>query len=160
MPTNGYFGDVAPAAHSRRKSEMVTALAEMEAADEFFWSKIVDRISEGDFLSVVAQDLKVNHSILRNWIRGNKERESQFQQAEHDGRVARVAKVMKKTFDMALKENAAEPTHADQLRAAEIILKQESAATASQAPKSIGSITINYIGAKDGRPVEKVIGPD
>ena len=158
MPTSGYFGEMAPAAHSRKKSEMVTALAEADTNEEFF-PELMARISDGQFLSSIADDLHVNHSILRNWIRGNKERERIYQEAEKQGRFARVEKVMRKVHDIATTDVADPPSHMEALRAAEILLKHEQPAPGDAPPRSVANIAITFVDARDGKPVEKVIGP-
>ena len=46
MSGNAYFGELAPAEHSRKKSEMWSALAELDTEGEF-WPRIVMRLSDG-----------------------------------------------------------------------------------------------------------------
>lgn len=137
---------------------MVTQLAELDT-DEQFWPGIAERIADGEFLSTVAEELKVNFAILRNWIRGNVEREKSYIQAERQGRARRTERVLERTYEVATKENAEPPTHSDQLRAAEVFLKQ---ANLPEAP-GVGRITNNYsitfVAAKEGRPEEKVVNP-
>jgi hypothetical protein len=150
-----FHGDVMPAKHSRRKSEMVTLLAELDASDPDFFSRIVLRISEGEFISDLALELKVNYSILRNWVRGNKARETEFAAAEAEGKKFRQQEAMKKIYATATATIEAEPTRADQLRAAEMIIKQEEEKTPMQ--KFTGDISITFVAAQDGKPAEKVI---
>ncbi len=155
LATRGdYFGEMAPASHSRKKSEMWSALAELGADAEFF-PTIVSRLSDGEFLSTIAGELKVNHSILRNWIRGDKAREAAYLQAEQDGRQARIATVLRKTYDIAVTDSTEPPTRMEQLRAAEIMLKQGSGD--EKPTNTFGDITINFVSAKDGRPEGIVI---
>ena len=149
-------GGFPTAKHSRRKSEMVTALAEADQ-DPDFWQTIIDRISDGEFISTIAQELKVNHSILRNWIRGNMKREQEFQQAERDGKQARIQAIHKKIHETAIAEVEAEVTRMEQLRAAEIALRQQDHEKAPT--QKFGDITINFVAAKDGKQ-EKVIESD
>lgn len=149
--------DLPTAKHSRRKSEMVTALAEADQNEEF-WPTIIDRISDGEFISTIASELKVNHSILRNWIRGNMRRESEFQQAERDGKQARIQAVLKKVHETAVADIAEDTTRMEALRAAEIALRQQENEKAP--PPKFGDLHITFVSAKDGKPQEKVIEPD
>jgi len=130
---------------------MVTALAELDTNEEF-WPGVVARISEGEFISTIALELKVNYSILRNWIRGNKTREEQFSQAEIDGKKVRQQTALKKVYEAATAKIEADPTRMEQLRAAEIFLKQEDEIKAP--PSRIGNLTINFVAAKDGKEVK------
>lgn len=155
MSVNGYHGEMAPAMHSRKKSEMWSALATLDTEPDFF-PTIISRLSDGEFLSTMAEEIKVNHSILRNWIRGNKDREEKYQQAEADGRQARIAKVLEKTYTIATTDSAEPPTRMEQLRAAEIMLKQGSG-DEKKTTNTFGDITINFVSAKDGKPQGNVI---
>lgn len=153
MSASEYHGELAPAKHTRRKSEMVTALAEADT-NEDFWPGIVARISDGEFISTIALELKVNHSILRNWIRGNKIREQEFMEADRAGKQARLERVLKKVHAAATEDIAEPTTRMEQLRAAEIYMKQHQP---EDAPKNIANIEITFVAASDGKPVEKVI---
>lgn len=153
MSANEYFGELAPAAHSRKKSEMWTALAELDTNDEFF-PHLIMRISEGEFLSTLASEIKVNHSILRNWIRGNKEREKIFGDAERDGRQSRINKVLQKTYEAATADIAEPTTRMEQLRAAEVMLRQQQP---DQNHRTIANINISFVAADNGKPKENVI---
>lgn len=148
---NAYFGEVAPAVHSRKKSEMVSALAELDTNDEF-WPVILSRISDGEFVSTIAEELKVNHSILRNWIRGNKGREQALAEAMQEGKKHRIQQVLRKTYDTATAEVTEPATRMEQLRAAEIMLKQQDAL--ADKPATFRDLTINFVQAKEGRTVE------
>ena len=139
------------AQHSRRKSEMVTLLADLDAADPDFFPRIVLRIAEGEFIADVALELKVNYSVLRNWIRGNKAREIEFATAESEGKKFRQQAAMKKIYATAIADITAEPTRADQIRAAEMIIKQEEEKAPTQ---RFGDITINFVAAENGKPKE------
>lgn len=130
---------------------MWAALAELET-NEDFWPTVVSRLADGEFLSTVATDLKVNHSILRNWIRGNKGREQAFVEADKQGMQARIERVRQKVYGAAIADVEAKITHADQLRAAEIMLKQSDQAKTPHS--TFGDITINFVQAKDGRTIE------
>jgi len=154
MSGNAFLAESAPAKHSRRKSEMVTALAQADLEQEF-WPTIVSRISEGEFISTIALELKVNYSILRNWIRGNAVREAEFSQAEQDGKQVRIQKVLKKVHETATADIPEETTRMEQLRAAEIALRVQEHEKAP--PPRIGEINITFVSAKDGKPAEKVI---
>lgn len=156
MSGNAYFGEMAPALHSRKKSEMVTALAEADTDSEF-WPSIVSRLSDGEFLSTVAEELKVNHSVLRNWIRGSQKREQDFQIAFEEGKRHRLNLVLKKTYSTAVADIEEPTTRMEQLRAAEILIRQSG--DAPRAPSSIANIEITFVQASDGRPKEKVINP-
>jgi transposase-like protein len=157
MSSNTYMGELAPAAHSRKKSEMWSALAEL-GADAEFWPEIVARISDGEFLSTLAGELKVNHSILRNWIRGDKGREQAFGEAEKAGLKARIERVMRKVHETAVADVKDAPTRMEALRAAEIMLKQSNENVERAAPR-IGDINIVFVEANNGKPLEKVIDP-
>jgi transposase-like protein len=157
MSVNAYMGELAPAAHSRKKSEMWSALAEL-GADAEFWPEIVARISDGEFLSTLAGELKVNHSILRNWIRGDKGREQAFGEAEKAGLKARIERVMRKVHETAVSDVTDPPTRMEALRAAEIMLKQSNENVERAAPR-IGDINIVFVEANNGKPLEKVIDP-
>ena len=134
---------------------MWSALAELDT-NEDFWPAIVARISDGEFLATIASDLKVNHSILRNWIRGNKAREKAFADADKQGRQSRIERVMQRTYEAAASKISRKPTRMEQLRAAEIILKQQESDRPATA--QFGDITINFVQAQDGKTVEgKVI---
>lgn len=154
MSGSSYHAEAAPALHTRRKSEMVAALAELDTNDEF-WPTIISRISDGEFVSTIALELKVNHSILRNWIRGNKKREQEYAEAERLGKQHRISNVLKKAYDTAVADIEQPTTRMEQLRAAEILLKQDSGET--KMPTHIGDITINFVSAKDGKPEARVI---
>jgi len=130
---------------------MVTALAELDTNEEF-WPGVVARISNGEFISTIALELKVNYSVLRNWIRGNKEKEQEFSQAEIDGKKVRQQAALKKVYETATAEIAVEITRTEQLRAAEIYLKQEEEVKAP--PSRIGNLTIHFVAAKDGKEVK------
>ena len=156
MSGNAFYGELAPAAHSRKKSEMVSALAELDTDPEF-WQTIVFRLSDGEFLSIIAEELKVNHSIIRNWIRGNKKREEEFVEAQRLGKQHRINCILQKTYDTATAEIKDQTTRMEQLRAAEILLKQGGEETS--APTSIANIAITFVQADNGRPAEKVIDP-
>ena len=149
-----YFGEIAPASHSRKKSEMVSFLADSDT-NEDFWPGILSRLADGDFVSTIAGDLKVNHSVLRNWIRGNKAKEDAFVVAEREGKNTRIARVLQKTYETATADIADDPTRMEQLRAAEILLKQDGGDT--RTPTQIANIAITFVAANNGRPVEKVI---
>lgn len=131
---------------------MVTALAEADT-NEDFWPSIISRISDGEFISTIALELKVNHSILRNWIRGNKKREQEYIEAERAGKQHRIQQVLKKTYETATADIADEATRMEQLRAAEILLKQDGGET--KAPTHVANIAITFVQAQDGK--EKVI---
>ena len=146
------MAETSPAKHTRRKSEMVTALAEADTNEEF-WPTIISRISDGEFISTIANELKVNHSILRNWIRGNKKREEEFMLADREGKQARIARVLQKVHETATADITEPASRMEALRAAEILLKQEGGE--SKAPSSIANITINFVAADNGK--EKVI---
>ncbi len=146
---------IPPPAHSRRKSEMVTLLAELDDADQEFFPRIVMRISEGEFISDVALELKVNYSVLRNWIRGNKARETEFATAEAEGKKFRQQEALKKIYATATEFIKSEPTRADQLRAAEMIVKHEEETKAPE--RLFRDLTINFVAAENGKPAEKVI---
>lgn len=148
-----YHAAVAPADHTRRKSQMVTALAELDTNDDF-WPSIVSRISDGEFLSTIANELKVNHSILRNWIRGSKPREQAYAEAERAGKQYRISLVMKKAYETATADIADPATRMEQLRAAEILLKQ---GEGERAPASVANISITFVQAAEGKPVGNVI---
>ena len=142
-------GNPLVAQHSRRKSEMVTALAELDANPDF-WPGVAMRIAEGEFISTIALELKVNYSVLRNWIRGNKAREQEFSAAEIEGKKVRQQIAMKKIYETATANIEAEPTRADQLRAAEMVIKQ---AEEEKAPEQrFRDITINFVAAENGKP--------
>lgn len=149
-----YHAVAAPADHTRRKSQMVTALAELDT-NEDFWPTIVSRISDGEFLSTIAGELKVNHSILRNWIRGSKPREQAYAEAERAGKQHRINMVLKKTYETAVADVADPATRMEQLRAAEILLKQQDEAKAP--PSAVANIQINFVAASDGKPKGEVI---
>ena len=134
---------------------MVTALAEANTNSEF-WPEIVSRISDGEFVSTIALELKVNYSILRNWIRGDKAREQEFTQAEADGKQARIQRVLKRVHDTATAESEAPVTTMESLRAAEIALKQQEHEKAPM-QKFTGDIQINFVAAENGRPAGKII---
>ncbi len=157
MTTTAYHGELAPASHTRKKSEMWSALAQLNTEEEF-WPTVVSRIADGEFISTIAGEIKVNHSILRNWIRGDVEREKQYQEAEKAGRFARIQRVMQKTYTTATAEIEGAPTTMEQLRAAEILLKHEQ--PEERTPTHVANIAITFVQAKDGREVkEKVIDP-
>lgn len=149
-----YHGEVAPATHSRKKSEMVSALAELDT-NEDFWPGIVLRLSDGEFLSTIATELKVNHAILRNWIRGNKAREQEYSEAERAGKQHRINLVLRRVHDTATADIADPPTRMEALRAAEIALKQDGGET--RAPTQIANIAITFVQAENGKPKEKEI---
>ena len=152
--TGEYFGEIAPASHSRKKSEMVTFLAQSDTNDEF-WPAIVARLADGEFLSTIAGDLKVNHSILRNWIRGNTEKEKAFAAAERDGKNLRISRVLQKTYETATADIENDTTRMEQLRAAEILLKQDGGET--RTPTTIANIAITFVQANNGKPQEKAL---
>ena len=156
MSGNEYFGELAPAGHSRKKAEMVSALAELDT-DEDFWPTLVSRLSDGEFLSAIAEELKVNHSILRNWIRGSKARETDFVAAFEAGRQARIHRVLQKTYDAATADIAEPTTRMEQLRAAEVYLRQQP--DAARPPSSLANLAIVFVQADNGKPLEKVIDP-
>ena len=133
---------------------MWSSLAELDTNDDF-WPTIVSRISDGEFLSTVASDLKVNHSILRNWIRGNKGREQAFADADKQGRQSRIDRVMQKAYETATAAIEAPATRMEQLRAAEIMLRQ--AEQSQDKPATFGDITINFVQARDGKTVEGAV---
>ena len=133
---------------------MWSSLAELDTNDDF-WPTIVSRISDGEFLSTVASDLKVNHSILRNWIRGNKGREQAFADADKQGRQSRIDRVMQKAYETATAAIEAPATRMEQLRAAEIMLRQ--AEQSQDKPATFGDITINFVQARDGKTVEGTV---
>jgi len=133
---------------------MWSSLAELDTNEEF-WPAIVSRISDGDFLSTLASELKVNHSILRNWIRGNKGREQAFADAEKQGLQSRIERVMQRTYEAATSTISRKTTRMEQLRAAEIMLKQHE--SDRPAPAQYGDITINFVQAQDGKTVEKIL---
>lgn len=146
--------DKKPAEHSLRKAEMWETLATLDT-DEQFFPVITHRISEGVFLSEIAKELRVTYSVLRNWIRGNKERDLEYKQAEADGRTARAEAIKRKMYDTATQDVVGELTHADQLRAGEILLKQESASEV-KAPTQVANIQINFVAAKDGKTIDQL----
>ena len=150
---NSFIAETAPAQHSRRKSEMVTFLAESDT-NEDFWPAILARIAEGEFVSTIALELKVNYSVLRNWIRGSKEKETAFTEAERDGKQQRITRVLKKTYETATADIAEDTTRMEQLRAAEILFKHEGGET--KAPTQIANIAITFVQADNGK--EKVVG--
>lgn len=129
-------------------------LAEL-GENEDFWPAIVLRLSDGEFLSTLASELKVNHSILRNWIRGNKTREQQYAEAERAGKQHRINLVLKKAHETATSDIEAPATRMEQLRAAEILLKHEQPET--KTPSHVANIAITFVQAQDGKPLEKVI---
>jgi hypothetical protein len=154
MSGSGYHGEMAPAKHSIKRREMWSLLADLDQNEEF-WPSIIERISDGDFISEIAKSCNVTHSILRNWIRGNKARDAAYIAAELHGRKARAERVLQKTFETAVADIEAPPTRMEALRAAEIMLKQRDA---EQSPRQqFGDINITFVAAKDGRPAEKVI---
>ena len=130
---------------------MVTALAELDTEAEFF-PNIISRISEGEFVSTIALELKVNYSILRNWIRGNKAREEQFTEAEAQRKKVRIQNALKKVYETATAEIETPPTRMEALRAAEILLKQQEEEKAPT--QRFGDITINFVAAENGKPKE------
>ena len=152
MKPNSFLAETKQhAPHSRRKSEMVTALAELDTDAEFF-PGIMMRISEGEFVSTIALELKVNYSVLRNWIRGNKAREQEFAAAEAEGKRVRHQNAMKKIYETATARIEAEPTVADQLRAAEMVIKQSEE---EKAPETrFRDISITFVAAENGKPKE------
>ena len=127
-------------------------LADLDT-NEDFWPTLLSRISDGEFPSEIAVSLKVNHSILRNWIRGNKGREQAFAEAEKQGRQSRVERVMQKAYETATAEITEPATRMEQLRAVEIMLRQ--ADQSSDKPTTFGDITINFVQARDGKTVEQ-----
>lgn len=133
---------------------MVTALAELDT-NEDFWPHIVSRLSEGEFFTVIVQEYKINHSLFRNWIRGNKKREQEFNEAEALGKRHRISNILRKTYETATADIDEKTTRMEQLRAAEILLKQDSGET--RPPSSIANIAITFVQAQDGKPQEKVI---
>ena len=133
---------------------MWNALANHGEDAEFF-PGLIDRIADGEFLSTLAEELKVTHGILRNWIRGDKKREEAYQQAEKDGKQARITRILRKQHETATAQVAGDITYADQARAAEIALKQEQQEEARKAPSTIANIAITFVAAQDGK--EKVI---
>lgn len=147
-----YFEEVKPASHSLKKREMWQMLAELDTNEEF-WPDLLARISDGEFISEVAKAIEVHHSILRNWIRGNKGREQAFQQAESQGKAHRAEQVLKMTYGVATAEVKELPTRMEQLRAAEIMLKQQ---PERRAPSTIANIAITFVAAKDGKPAEPI----
>ena len=144
-----------PAAHSLRKTEMVESLANADL-DEHFFPTMMQRISEGVYLSEIAKECRVTYSVLRNWIRGNKARDDEYKKAEADGRTARADSVRQKIFSMATKEVTGDISPADQLRAGEIYLKQEQQAEAVKTPSQIANIQINFVAAKDGKTIDQL----
>ena len=136
---------------------MVSALAELDTNPEF-WPSIIARISDGEFVSTLAEEMKVNHSILRNWIRGNKKREQELAEAMHLGKHYRIQQVLRKTYDTATARISEPETRMEQLRAAEIMLKQQGDASGPPPGTSIG-LSITFVSAQDGKPVEKIIDP-
>mgnify|MGYP001611534686 FL=1 len=144
-----YFEKVKPASHSLKKREMWTQLAELDT-NEDFWPALLERFSDGEFLSSVAEILEINHAILRNWIRGNKEKETAYKVAEADGKRRRMDKVMEKVHTIATTDSQEPPTRMEQLRAAEILLKQKDSDPVVK--QQFGDITINFVSAKDGKP--------
>ena len=151
MSGNAFIGEVAPAAHSIKKREMWLLLADLDT-NEDFWPTLLSRISDGEFISILATELKVNHSILRNWIRGNKGREIAFGEAEKQGMQSRRERVMQRVHETATAEINEPATRMEQLRAAEIMLKQ--AEHGRPAPAQFGDITISFVQAKEGRTIE------
>lgn len=149
-----YHGELAPASHSRKKSEMVSALAELDT-NEDFWPTIVLRLSDGEFLSTIAGEYKVNHSILRNWIRGNKKREQEYEEAERQGKQHRINLVLRRAHETATADIIEPATRMEQLRAAEILLKHEGGET--RAPSQIANIAITFVQATEGKPAGAVI---
>ena len=121
-------------------------LADLDT-NEDFWPTLLSRISDGEFPSEIAAGLKVNHSILRNWIRGNKGREQAFVEAEKQGRQSRVERVMQKAYETATATIEEPATRMEQLRAVEIMLRQ--ADQSSDKPTTFGDITINFVQARD-----------
>jgi transposase-like protein len=156
VTANSYLAENKPPLHTRRKSEMVTALAEADTNEEF-WPTIISRISDGEFISTIANELKVNHSILRNWIRGNKKREEEFMSADREGRQARINKVLQKVHETATADIEAPATRMEALRAAEIMLKSQGDLAEPKVPQ-VG-IAITFVSAQNGKPTEKEIGP-
>ena len=152
MSGNAFIGEVTPASHSTKKSEMWSALAELDT-NEDFWPTIVSRLGDGEFLAQLAKELKVNYSILRNWIRGNKGREQAFAEAEKQGRQSRVERVMQKAYETATATIEEPATRMEQLRAVEIMLRQ--ADQSVDKPTTFGDITINFVQARDGKTVEQ-----
>lgn len=146
-----HFGELAPASHSMKKREMWHVLAELDTNPEF-WPEIIARVSDGEFISEVAKDCQVHYSILRNWIRGNKAREQAFCEAERQGKARRVEKVLEKAHEVALADIEGPPNRMEQLRAMEILLKQESRQPAQH--QTFGDITINFVAAKDGKEIK------
>ena len=130
---------------------MVSALAQADTNPEF-WPEIVARISDGEFVSTIALELKVNHSILRNWIRGNMQREQEFQQAERDGKQARIQRVLQRVHETAVAEVEDKTTRMEALRAAEIALRQQD--TEKAPPQKFGDINIIFVAAENGKPKE------
>lgn len=145
-----------PAAHSLRRAEMVSSLAEADLNEDFF-PQMMLRISEGVYLSEIAKECRVTYSVLRNWIRGNKARDEEYKKAEADGKTARAEKVMQKIYDVATAPVAAEITNADQMRAAEIYLKQDGQQESRQGPSTIANIAITFVAAQEGK--EKTVDP-
>lgn len=143
------------ALHSRKKSEMVSALAEFDT-NEDFWPSLVQRISDGEFVSSIAEGLKVNHSILRNWIRGNKKREEELQVALEAGKKARMERVVKSIYEVATTAVTEPATRMEVLRAAELMLKSQTP-DENKGPR-IGSLNITFVAANNGQPAEKLVG--
>ena len=130
---------------------MWSALAELDM-NEDFWPTMVSRLGDGEFLAALAKELKVNYSVLRNWIRGNKSRELAYAEAEKQGRHSRLERVIQRAYETATADIKEPTTRMEQLRAAEIMLRQHDAS--GDKPQTFGDITINFVQAKEGRTVE------
>lgn len=130
---------------------MFTALAELDTDAEWF-PGIIARISEGEFISTIALELKVNYSVLRNWIRGSRIHEQAFEEAEKEGKKYRHQEAMKRVYEAATANKLPEPTRMEQLRAAEIIFRQQE--QDRPAPQRFGDISITFVAAENGKPKE------
>lgn len=147
-----YFGENKPTRHTLRRADMWGHLAELNT-NEDFWPELILKVSEGNFLSTCAKEIGVHHGILRNWIRGDKKREEQYQQAEKDGKRRRMEQVMEKVHALAITEIAETPSHTDVLRAAEIALKHSGESGQAEPPK-IPGISITFVTAETPRVVD------
>ena len=88
---------------------------------------------------------------------GNKARETEFEKATAAGKQARIAKVLQKTYDAATADVKEPTTRMEQLRAAEVYLRQQP--DEARPPSSINNMAIVFVQSDNGRPVEKVIDP-
>ena len=127
-------------------------LADLDTNPDFF-PDLIERVSEGEPLDKTAATIGVHYSVLRNWIRGNNDREAAFVEAALRGKTRRVERVLEATFATAVADITEPVKHADRLRAAEILLKPSTSVSVSSDKPSSG-ITISFVEAKDGKPTE------